>query len=220
MKLPLILASLALAASSASASVTLQFNTASGSLQNFANTAGVGGSAMVWGIIIDAADNGFSYAVPGTFYASSGLTFTPGALQSLFLSGGGATDDVLFLASNLMNVQSSEVDGMPAGTNRVTSIAAVPFGSSGISAGDPFAVVWFGSTNAPNGAPIGFGRFGAVNNPGLQIPADGSTTPFASLFAGPDPLKGMNYLFDFPEPSTTLLGMLGALTLLRRRREA
>jgi hypothetical protein len=125
---------------------------------------------------------------------------------------------VLFLAGGLMNVQSGEADGMPAGTNRVTSIAGVPFGSNGISAGDPFAVVWFNRTQPPDGSPLAqlFIRYGGLNNPGFTIPADGSTTSFAGLFAGADPLKQLNYVSG-PELSTTLLGLLGAVTLLCRR---
>jgi hypothetical protein len=87
MKLPQLLALLFLAASSASATVTLQFNTATGSLQNFANSAGVGGSAMVWGILIDTAGNGFSHdaADPGVQYDFAGVTYTAGVIQTLNL---------------------------------------------------------------------------------------------------------------------------------------
>lgn len=224
MKSKLILAALLLAAaSSASATVTLQFNTAEGSLTNFATSAGAGGSSMVWGIIIDQAGNGFSFNSANTVYAPTGLSYTASTLQSMSLLvngvAAGATDDVLFLAPNLMNIiGAAGFDGAPQGTNRVTSIASVPWGlTTQIGAGDAFAIVWFDKT-ALGGAVTDNTKFGAVTNPGLLIPADSATTSFAALFTGPDNLKTQNFTIGVPEPSSMLLGLLGALGLLRRRR--
>lgn len=226
MKAKLVLASLVLAASSAMGSVTLQFNTAEGSLQNFANAAGVGGTAMVWGIIIDTADDGFDFNAANTTYDSAGTTYTANTLINLNLlvngSAAGPSDDVLYLSNLLMNVQAAAADGMPAGTNRVTSIAGLPWGpptAPNIGLGDDFAVVWFNNTTAPAGGQIvGGTKFGAVVNPGLTIPADGSLTSFATLFTGVDQLKQPTLTWGVPEPSSMLLGLLGAVGLLRRRR--
>jgi hypothetical protein len=224
MKLKLVLAALLLAASSAFGTVTLTFNSAGGALTNFTNASTSATSAFVWGIVIDTAGNGFSYNQANVRYDSAGVTYTGSSLQSLNLLvngvAGGASDDVLFLSLNRMNIiGAAGADGAPEGVNRVTGIASVPFGVSGIGVGDAFAVVWFDTTVTPAGGAVQGGTsFGAVTVPGFTIPADSATVSFGELFAGPDPAKSMNFAIGVPEPSSMLLGLLGAVGLLRRRR--
>jgi hypothetical protein len=55
----------------------------------------------------------------------------------------------------------------------------------------------------------------------MVVPAAGGTANVSALFAGtPDPVKLANgfTVTGIPEPSTVVLGAIGALGLLRRRR--
>ncbi len=208
-----ILAALLLGASAASATVTLQFTTSSIYATNFANSTGVGGSTMVWGIVIDTARDGFDFNGSGYFF---NVSMTAGG-QSLLDGSGAPSDDFLFISPALMNLVPGVNDGAAVGQNRITSIVNVPYGSNGIDFGDAFAVVWFDRT-ALGGAQTSYGNpFGTVTNALFTIPADASVTSYAAAFAGPDPLKPMTYAF-IPEPSCAVLGLLGAFGLLRRRR--
>ena len=177
---------------------------------------------MVWGIIIDTQDDGFDFSAANTVYSNAGVTYTGSTLQSLNIvvnnAAPVASDDVLWVAPSLMNVQGGTVDTMPAGTNRVTTLTAVAWGTNGISVDDNFAVVWFNTTTAPNGSAVAAGtKFGALTNPNFFVPADGATEAYGQFFVGTDPLKTQDFAF-VPEPSSMLLGLLGAVGLLRRRR--
>jgi PEP-CTERM motif len=212
MKAKLIISALLLAASSAFGTVTLQFSNTTNSLANFANGAGVGGSNLLWGVVIDAGGNGFS-----TTY-DSGLAYTTGTLQTL-----ANTDDVFWIQGSMniftaTQVTNGQADGQLAGDNRVTSASGVAFGVNGVSTGDAFKIIWFNVTAAGGSAGEG-ARYGTFSNASFILPGDGSTLPLASNFAGAEPLKTMNGTFGaVPEPSTALLGLLGIAGLLRRRR--
>lgn len=212
-------AALLFTAGSAPATVTLQFSTASIYATNWANAAGAGGSTLVWGIIVDTAGNGFE-----DFYSSSGVTFTGATGQSLHVGTTGApgplTDDYLFLSPNAMSLtNSSGTDATVSGMNRITSIANIPYGTAGIGSGDAFRLVWFDRTVLNGNSPSFLEKFGFFGDASFVIPPDGNTQPFTSIFVGADPLKPMNTHFDItPEPSSALLGLLGAVGLLRRRR--
>lgn len=204
------------AAASASATVTLQFsNTATGMATNWANSSGTGGLGLVWGIVIDTTGDGFD----NSYF--QGIDFgSPGTGQSLLLPDGSASDDMLVLSPVAMPRPSITADGFVPGSNVVTSIPNVPFGLNGIGFGDSFEIVWFDRTSFSGQSVYGeaFGAYvPAFGNPAFEIPADGSVTSYATNFAGPDPLKTMNYVL-VPEPSSILLGLLGFGGLLRRRR--
>ncbi len=207
-----IVSLLLLAAGSAFGTVSLQFSTTVNSLANFANGAGAGGSNLLWGVVIDAGGNGFS----STY--EPGLGYSTGTLQTLV-----GTDDVFWIqgSMNIFNatqVANNQADGQVAGDNRVTSANSIPFGINGVSTGDVFRVIWFDKT-AVGGAAINGDKFGVFSNANFQIPGDGATVPLSSFFAGAEPLKPMTGTFGvIPEPSTALLGLLGVLGLVRRRR--
>ncbi len=211
MKAKLIIPALLLAAGSAFGTVSLQFSNTTNSLANFANGANVGGSSLVWGIVIDAGGNGFST----TYDAGLGLS---AGIQTL-----AGTDDVFFI-QGLMNIFTAaqvtnlQADGQAAGDNRVTSASSIPFGVNGIGTGDAFKVIWIDRT-ALGGTATGGTEFGTFANAAFLIPGDGATIPLAATFAGADSLKLMTETFGvIPEPSSALLGLLGAVGLLRRRR--
>ncbi len=214
MKIPHLLAFLLLGASSASATVTLQFGSTSIYATNWANGSGTGGANMVWGIIIDTARDGFDFNSSGYFF---NLSITAGG-QSLKDGQGAASDDFMVISPALMTNVPNTNDGATLGQNRITALASVPYGESGIDVGDSFVIVWFDRT-ALGGGQTGYGeRFGIFSNPSLTIPADAQTFSYASAFTGPDALKPMSFGF-IPEPSSALLGLLGATGLLRRRRK-
>lgn len=217
MKTSLILTALALSAASAVATVTVQFSSATVYASNFANAAGAGGSTLVWGIVIDTAGDGFDFSNPLISY-KPGSSLTAGG-QVLTSGNDQVSDDFLYIATTPMSLVSaaqSGTDGALQGMNRVTSLANIPFGSFGIGVGDAFAIVWFDET-AVGATTQGGDKFGAILNPAFTIAADSTTTPYTSVFAGAEPLQQMNFSF-VPEPSSALLGLLGAVGLLRRRR--
>src|SRR6476620_10160910 len=93
-----LLAALAASSSSCLASVTLQFSTVlDGVANNWANGAGVGGTSMPWGIVVDRDGDGLatSYSVAGVDF---GRITSQGQSMPLQDAEGVDTDDVLFMA--------------------------------------------------------------------------------------------------------------------------
>jgi hypothetical protein len=208
MKIKNIILSLVALAGSAQGAVTLQFSTTSVFATNFANGAGVGGTQMVWGIIVDAAGNGFN-----TTAYNPGFTVA-GNLGTGTLIG---ADDVLYMAPAVMTLTTNTNDGAEVGMNRVTTLTSLVM-SGLVNTGDAFAVVWLDKT-AFGGTVVGGDKFGFVTNAAFVLPADTATVNLSAPFTGPDPLKAMTGTFGvIPEPSTALLGLLGVLGLVRRRR--
>lgn len=196
------------------AASTLTFGSSSIFASNWANGAGTGGSLLAWGIVIDADGDGFDSAAywEGTNYATG--------QQTMKLSATTNSDDVLFIGGtgNLMTLTTNTNDGGAIGLNRIGAVASVPY-TSGVTQGDAFAIIWFNKT-ALGGAAVAGDKFGVFTNPAFVMPADGTASaPFTSVFTGADTLKTMNFSFQgIPEPSAALLGAVGALGLLRRRR--
>lgn len=189
----------------------------SGVLTNLASSTGDVTSTKVWGILVDTSGNGFAGGYNG------GISLVAGASTTLQNSGG-ATDDVFIVSSNLMvNTNNATLDGgtVAAGTlARPTQIASVAF-ANGISQGDAFRIMWFDAT-ALGGTADNGSKYGVYSNAGLVIPADGSNTSFNALFVGAETTVVPGNLTlqgaAVPEPSAALLGAIGALGLLRRRR--
>jgi len=198
------------------AASTLTFGSSSIFATNWANGAGTGGSLLAWGIVIDTDGDGFdsSSYFEGTNYATG--------LQTMKLSASTNSDDVLFVGSsgNLMTLTTNANDSGAIGLNRIGAVASVPY-TNGISQGDSFAIIWFNKT-ALGGSAVAGDKFGVFTNAAFIMPSDGTASaPFTSVFTGADTLKTMNFSFQgevIPEPSAALLGAVGALGLLRRRR--
>ena len=249
----LILTSI-IVASSSNAAISIGFSSGTSNVANgFADRNGSSTtSARMWGIIVDSSNDGFdgvgtastTSVNGGTLYSSSGSTVNSTYQGGFSLSpttvnnapsgqamkvAGNATDDILFLSSNLM--------ALVGGEYRLTNITNLTF-SGEVTAADKYLVVWFDDLKDSSGnsltalsssTVVSSGRFGlwgdttgttAVNS--TILPNDpgtytGTTTGPAGMFAGTE-TNMASTLTLVPEPSAALLGAVGALLLLRRRR--
>lgn len=201
----------------AKGAMTLQFASTTAVLTNLQNSAGLTNQTLVWGIVVDTGNNGF---LPGVYF-NNGLSLSDNAAlpngQFLSLSGGIPSDDRLYISSNLMTL-SGTGDGS-TGFARPTNLTGLVY-SNGVTQNDNFAIIWFDATTKTGQAAQPGDNYGFLTNPGLVIPADaGSSVSFASLFTGADAARLANLeIQGIPEPSAALIGAIGALGLLRRRR--
>lgn len=201
------------------AAMTLQFASTSAVLTNLQNSAGLSNQTLVWGIVVDTGNNGFLSGL----YGNNGLSFTDNSAGGLpngqFLSianGGLETDDRLYISTNLMTLSGTGDNS--TGFARPTNLSGLNY-TNGVTQGDAFALIWFDVTSK-TGQTVELGaKYGFLTNPGFVIPADaGSSVSFATLFTGADDARPANLALGIPEPSAALLGAIGALGLLRRRR--
>ena len=187
-------------------SVTLNFNVAGA--DNFGNSTGVATDGMFWGILIDSSGNGFN----GSYRPPASLTL--GTTYSLTTSLDAVSDDVLILS----NFATYTGDNNPG-----TLFDVGPFDLSvAVTTLDVFRVVWFSGND-----------IGTLADASFTIPADSALQDYTAPFVGADPVRsaglaysgtsavstgvGMSFV-PIPEPSAGLIGALGALGLLRRRR--
>jgi hypothetical protein len=228
-----LLASFAVTAISHGAvTLTISSNAAGfGVLTGLQNSSGAQGG-LVWGIVVDGNNNGFQGASPGatydpTFTYSNTSTNTNGF--ALTVSNGVVTDDRLFISTNLMATSTNTNDG---GANffRPTLINNVTLGSTAggsnplVNPGDAFAIIWFDVTSFGGNALDGQ-KYGLLSTPTTADPLqplvlgnDTSGLNYAKNFIGTENARPANLIMGVPEPSAALLGALGALGLLRRRR--
>lgn len=188
---------------------------------NFQDSLGSNVSGLIWGVVIDTTGNGFA-----TSNWNSGFTYTTGNTTGITLQAitGGATDDVLFINATTMT-SANGADSSVVGAGRVNTISSVDFSSNPSWAGKAFAIIWFDRTTIANsvsttGQKFGLVTTGTVGSPAFLLPAsNGDVVDYSNAFVGTDPAKPMSFQFGaIPEPSTALLGAVGALGLLRRRR--
>ncbi len=219
MKLTILALATTIAATAVSqAAVTLQFASTTAVLTNLQNSSGATNQTLVWGIVIDTTGNGFSGDyIPGISVSDNGVANSP---NGQFLStSSGVTDDLLVISQNLMTL-SGTGDGS-TGFARPTNLTGLNF-LNGVSQGDAFALIWFDYTTKTGQASANGDKYGLLGNGAFVIPADsGSSVSFASNFSGADAARPANLTFGtapIPEPSAALLGAIGALGLLRRRR--
>jgi hypothetical protein len=216
MKIRILLSVFALA-SVAQGAMTLQFASTSAVLTNLQNSLGQTNQTLVWGIIVDTTGNGFSAGqyLPGLAVSDNAVANLPNGQFLSTLSG--VSDDLLVISTNLMTL--SGTGDSSTGFARPTNLVSLNY-VNGVSQGDAFALVWFDQTTK-NGVGQTFqagDNYGFYTRPEFVLPADaGSSVSFASLFEGADIPRPANLEF-VPEPSAALLGALGALALLRRRR--
>lgn len=201
-------------ATASNGAVTISFNSPfiGGLSSNLANQAGVVSNGLQWGLIVDGTGNGIL-----DFYDA--VVTGSGLFSSSVL-----TDDFLFLATTTTSDSSqggafTEGDfATPGGNGGIGTIAFDLVGSAG--AGDAFRIVWFDGS-----------KLGELADASFILPADGQIVTLDAPFVGVDPTRnaGLSYLGTaaasngdgitiVPEPSAALLGVVGALGLLRRRR--
>lgn len=208
-----------LSAGSAFGTVSLNFNAEfeSGVPQNLANSAGAVSNGLIWGVLIDGSGNGLSltpYDVP-----AGGLALGSNHILS---SATVATDDILYIATQTTSSTAGSLEGdasTPGGNGGIYDLNGIAL-LNGVSTGDKFYVVWFDGNSG-----------GTLTDASFTIPADGSLLAYGAPFVGVDPTRnaGLAYVGTsgastgqgialVPEPSAALLGAVGALGLLRRRR--
>ncbi|MFN4944273.1 MAG: PEP-CTERM sorting domain-containing protein [Akkermansiaceae bacterium] len=240
MRIKLILGILFCCVTAGNSAVTITFsNSSTGALSNFENATGTGSGVdilntsnrLVWGILVDAAGDGFD-GISSAY--DDGFSLAADALGiSLNLHNGTATDDVLYIASPTMASSGTAIDlpsagEVPANQNRILTFSNLTYGGA-VAAGDTIAIMWFNvngsETRGIAASGLDYGiyllpnvSYGGASNANV-LPVDGATYTFASAFAGIDTAKTMDFqLGVIPEPSTFLLASLGVLGLLRRRR--
>lgn len=199
------------ACGSALGSVTLGFSVET--VSGLANAAGVPSNGLYYGVIVDAAGDGFfgnysdvSYALGQTYILNSSVT-------SL------ATDDVLVIAQ-YQTFDNGAGDGGVYDVGPFDLLTGLT-GGAAINTGDAFRLVWISGTSV-----------GTLADASFTIPADGALQDYTAPFVGTDPVRtagfsysgtgaqttGPGFVIGIPEPSAALLGAVGALGLLRRRR--
>jgi len=208
------------------AAVTLSFSTTSVYASNFLNGSGSSDGAaarMVWGVVVDVAGNGFGGASATSAYRGGfNLASTPGGVVMTTTTDGldsVASDDVLFIAGSVMAQNSNANDGSAIGMNRLLSFSNLAYGTGGVAQGQSFAIIWFDALALTGTADTGL-KYGVYEMTSLNtLPADPGTYALSPAFTGADAPKAMEYAINVvPEPSAALLGAIGVLGLLRRRR--
>ncbi len=196
------------------ATVSLIFNgpssTQGGVTSNFADRAGTPTNGLIWGIIVDTDNNGFS----PTYDL---LALSTGQTSPLSINGASSGD--VLVTSQFATLDTSgdtefnsdftqEINpGGPGGLGSITSV--VIGGPNMITPADTFRLVWFD----PDQRSAGF-----IDDATFVIGADGSNLDYSNIFRGPDPIRPATGITLIPEPSTALLSVLGLGLLVRRRR--
>ncbi|KAB2637828.1 MAG: hypothetical protein DVB25_09215 [Verrucomicrobia bacterium] len=185
-------------------------------------------NGSLWALVVSSDG---TFGKTGTTFGANGFittaianaTFTAG--QSLSLGAIAGTSDSVFA----MGTFDSSLSGM-LGLAAPTSILTL--GTNGVAAGKDYAFFFFpGGTLSGGTGTIG-SQAGAYNTTiadagnslvGMVIPSEGGTVTAGA--ADPSALSGTSLTQTafkavnlVPEPSAALLGALGALGLLRRRR--
>lgn len=221
MKFKIIVLTSLLAAVSLHASTTLQLGSG-GTLTNLQTSGGNASSALVWGILVDTTGNGFqsgSYLPGFTFSDTAAL---PGGQFLSTLSG--ITDDRLFISSNFFATAGTAdgSTGLSKPTNILLSYSTDGVGATGVNAlgGQNIALVWFESLTKTGQQAVDGDKYGFYTLP-FTSPSDqaGGNLPFGSNFVGPDTVRNASLVIGaVPEPSVSLLGLVGLVGVLRRRR--
>lgn len=194
-------------AGSAQGAVTLAFNAAffGGVNSNFADASGVPSNDLSYGVVVDGNGDGWLSGYGGVIPSLN-------AAVELADLRGNPTDDVLYLAGDLTQDTSFMLEDdleTPGGVGGILGVAFNYVGTT--SPGDAYGIVWFDGQSA-----------GLLTDPEFVIPGDGSIVTHATVFEGPDPIRpatGLTFGVSIvPEPGIAMLGGLGLIALLRRRR--
>ncbi len=201
----------ALSGLASAATVNIQISQGANQATNFANADGTVSNGLVWGLMISTANTSFSVFDQGfTLSTSLSGTLIPG------------TDDY-FISSSVLTAQGTTTDAAnPGKINIMNGIVVNDALTNLMVTGNQFAIVWFDSTVTSATQSLQGGmKYGLITDAAWTIPAGGATRNISASFAGsPDPIKQANgfTVTGVPEPSAALLGAIGALGLLRRRR--
>lgn len=223
----LILGSVQLAHGASVITISSVTGAGNGVLTNLQSSTSNATSTKVWGFLVDtsAAQDGFL----GTGLYSPGASLAS-ATQTILttLVGGNPvnTNDVLAIAANIMvNSDNATLDGGTIASGTLARPLSLTLNyTNGIAAGQQFRLIWFDTTvNAAGTVVAGNAAYGLLSNAVFVVPGDGTANlNLTSNFVGVDPVRTASNTFApgaaVPEPSAALLGMIGALGLLRRRR--
>lgn len=206
----LALLAIAAAGSAQAATVNIQISQGANQATNFASRDGNTFNGLVWGLIISTGNNTFT-DIPQGFQLSTSLngTLIPGS------------DDYLIMSA-VLTAQGTQGDiANPGKINALNGVVMNDAATNAIVTGNQFAIVWFDtSITSPTQSTANGGQwYGIMTNAAWTIPAAAGTRNVSADFATtPDPVKLADDVRIAPEPSAMLLGLLGAVGLLRRRR--
>lgn len=202
---------------SLSAAVTIAFNAAftGGVSANLANSAGVATNNMFYGILIGSVDPAGYLPVTASLGGAVNLISATTSLPS---------GTWMYFASDKTADSSGLLEGdfsTPGGNGSVQGIINLPLVSPALATA-AFKLFWID----PSG-----GVAGLLSDASFVLPPDGSTVTIDAPYVGIDPIRRAGLAYSgtsgvstgpgvtfIPEPSAALLGALGALGLLRRRR--
>ena len=181
---------------------------------------GGGGAGTLYALVVDAGTAGFA-----GFSAGGSIAQTPGTVNDFFSTG-----QQFSVGDTLGGGTIFHVGGMASATG-----AAIGSYSGTLTQGQNWVIYWFpGSiyTGALNEAQtISGNQVGGLNSLNTEsgtitpmtVPADGftySTGAFSASAGGTSPNAQFNAVTLIPEPTSSLLSMLGGLALLFRRRRS
>lgn len=203
------------------ASATVTLNTAFGTAYNAAGTAVPNGT--LWALVVDT-NNDSSFL--GQFGTNSSLNVS--GADILFNTG-----DSIGIGDVLGGDTVFAMGGFNADGSSLDTVIAT-LGANGLAAGLKFSFLWFPGviytvegdytvglevggihSNINAGPPSNLGDM-VIPSDGALVNVGAGTADGAGGTLTPDQFKAV--LLVIPEPSTALLGAIGALGLLRRRR--
>jgi len=192
------------------ATCVVQFSNGTNLATGFADASGSAAAGLVWGIIVSNGDNLFTNITKDFVLATTLGTGTAGTQI-------GTSNDYYFGSSVLTANQTT--GGEAGALGKIGSLTAITQGASA-TIGSAFALVWFDRTiTSATGTIVAGTKYGILTDAAFVIPASGLTANLSAPFSATgDPIKSANTVTVVPEPSAALLGALGALGLLRRRR--
>lgn len=215
-----ILLTLLLASASANATITIQGYF--GTLLTANNSAVPDGTLFA---LVADSDSSNSFAGIGNLNSAipssdaANAAFTAG--QTLTVGGTLGGDTIFALGTVNSNISGAFGAAAP--------VLTLGLGQNGVAAGRNYALYWFpGATyGGGNTATIGtqVGGIHSTGTPdfdlnGMTIPADGATVSqgFGTTDQGGNVAPTIVHAWLVPEPSAALLGLLGAVGLVRRKR--
>ena len=174
-------------------------------LSGIADEDGVVTNGLSWGILVGAPGSDFSTPL----VTELGLSTVDGEelASGLRFFSGGVTAEVPPFAD----------DGPANGAVLSANFDFTGF-TPNVGMSDEFALIWFGN-GITSGDTLEVGaNYGILTNPVFVLEGDG-VLDRNSPFAGPEgPFAANLVVQGVPEPSAALLGLIGVLGMLRRRR--